>query len=180
MEGAVAAEVGEQVAGVAVEQWVEGARVTAFSMVEERGRQVVDILRLARRGGLLVCHVCDQEVATIDALHRHYEALHGHLMPHLAGLEELGPNNEGEEVTLEVEPEEQEGEEVEYEVEEEEEKPVKKFPCIVCKRKFVEKIEMKEHVREEHFAPVVRCEQCGGRVKKRDLEEHIEVHHPDL
>ena len=165
-----------------MEQWVEGAKVTAYSMVEERGRQVVDILRLARRSGLLVCHVCDTEVATMDALHHHYEARHGHLMPCLAreAVEELEANREGEEVTLEVEPEEQEGEEGEYEVEEEVAKPLKKFPCIVCKRKFVEKIEMKEHVREEHFATVVRCEECGGRVKKRDLEKHMEVHHVDL
>ena len=56
------------------------------------------------------------------------------------------------------------------------EKAVKKFPCVVCKQKFVEKNDMKDHVRRVHFAPVVKCEQCGARVKEDRQEEHRELH----
>ena len=56
------------------------------------------------------------------------------------------------------------------------EKTVKKFPCVVCRQKFEEKNDMKDHVRRVHLAPVVRCEQCGARVKEDRLEEHKELH----
>ena len=53
---------------------------------------------------------------------------------------------------------------------------IHKFPCIVCKKKFNNKAEMKHHVRAIHFAPVFICEECGARVHKKKQEKHQSEH----
>ena len=54
---------------------------------------------------------------------------------------------------------------------------VNKFPCIVCKKKFINKADMKDHVRAVHFAPVIICEECGARMHQKRQEEHMARHH---
>ena len=56
------------------------------------------------------------------------------------------------------------------------EKVAKKFPCVVCKQEFVKKNSLKEHVRRVHLAAVVRCEQCGARVREDRQERHRQMH----
>merc|ERR1712059_39967 len=58
-----------------------------------------------------------------------------------------------------------------------EKKAVRKYPCIVCKKKFGLKKEMKMHVRSVHFAHVVLCNECGRRVKQSELESHMQMEH---
>ena len=53
---------------------------------------------------------------------------------------------------------------------------VKKFSCVVCKQEFVDKNSLKDHVRRVHLAAVVRCEQCGTRIKEDRQEKHRQMH----
>ena len=56
-------------------------------------------------------------------------------------------------------------------------KSSKRFPCIVCKRKFSEKSEMKDHVRSTHLRHVVLCNVCGKRMFHDKLAKHQQVFH---
>jgi len=47
------------------------------------------------------------------------------------------------------------------------------FPCIVCKKKFDDKNEMKKHVRGRHLRPSVLCSVCGKRVFQDKLLHHF-------
>ena len=53
----------------------------------------------------------------------------------------------------------------------------KKFPCIVCKKKFPIKIDMKNHVRKVHLAKVVPCGLCAKQVKEVDMSKHTAKYH---
>merc|ERR1712098_718018 len=49
------------------------------------------------------------------------------------------------------------------------------FPCIVCKKKFEDKNEMKRHVRGRHLRPYVLCSVCGKRVFQDKLTNHFQT-----
>ena len=51
-----------------------------------------------------------------------------------------------------------------------------KFPCVVCRKKFSHKAEMKKHVRRVHLAPVAWCGNCGSLVKRKGLKKHMSKH----
>ena len=53
----------------------------------------------------------------------------------------------------------------------------KRYPCIVCKKKFVAKSEMKHHVRSTHLRQVVLCNICGKRMFHDKLLNHEKVFH---
>ena len=46
------------------------------------------------------------------------------------------------------------------------------FPCIVCKKVFPEKKEMKDHVLKTHLRPTVICRDCGKRVFQDKILHH--------
>ena len=47
------------------------------------------------------------------------------------------------------------------------------FGCIVCKRKFSDKAEMKHHVRSQHLRLTFNCQHCNKRVFHDRLKSHI-------
>ena len=53
------------------------------------------------------------------------------------------------------------------------------FPCIVCKKKFLAKSEMKNHVRELHLTRVVPCGVCGKQVKEVGMSKHSSKYHSE-
>jgi len=55
----------------------------------------------------------------------------------------------------------------------------KLFPCVVCKKKFSLKTNMKTHVRKIHFAKVVSCSLCNKQVKEAEVAKHIAKYHSD-
>ena len=55
----------------------------------------------------------------------------------------------------------------------------KLFPCVVCKKKFSLKTNMKTHVRKIHFAKVVSCSLCNKQVKEDEVAKHIAKYHSD-
>ena len=55
----------------------------------------------------------------------------------------------------------------------------KKFPCIVCKKKFSVKIDMKNHVRKVHLIKVVPCGLCAKQVKEVDMSKHTAKYHSE-
>ena len=57
-------------------------------------------------------------------------------------------------------------------------KMVGKFPCIVCKKKFPVRNDMKNHVRKVHFAKVIQCGLCDNQVKDTEMRKHINKYHP--
>ena len=56
---------------------------------------------------------------------------------------------------------------------------LRRFPCIVCKKKFLAKSEMKNHVRELHLARVVPCGVCGKQVKEVGMSKHSSKYHSE-
>ena len=54
-----------------------------------------------------------------------------------------------------------------------------KFPCIVCKKMFSVKMEMKNHVRKVHLAKVVPCGLCAKQVKEIDMSKHTAKYHTE-
>lgn len=46
------------------------------------------------------------------------------------------------------------------------------FPCIVCKKVFLEKKEMKSHVLNTHLRQTVKCRECGKGVFQDKLAQH--------
>ena len=59
------------------------------------------------------------------------------------------------------------------------ERILQKFPCIVCKKKFSVKMEMKNHVRKVHLAKVVPCGLCAKQVKEIDMSKHTAKYHTE-
>eukprot|EP00092_Neocalanus_flemingeri_P096526 GFUD01122890.1.p1 GENE.GFUD01122890.1~~GFUD01122890.1.p1 ORF type:complete len:185 (-),score=49.21 GFUD01122890.1:46-600(-) len=53
----------------------------------------------------------------------------------------------------------------------------RRYPCIVCKKKFTEKSSMKAHVKARHLRHVVLCNVCGKRLFQDRLQRHEEEHH---
>ena len=47
------------------------------------------------------------------------------------------------------------------------------FGCVVCKRKFSDKAEMKHHVRSQHLRLTFNCQHCNKRVFHDRLKRHI-------
>ena len=47
------------------------------------------------------------------------------------------------------------------------------FGCVVCKRKFSDKAEMKHHVRSQHLRLTFNCQHCNKRVFHDRLQRHI-------
>merc|ERR1712181_186080 len=58
-------------------------------------------------------------------------------------------------------------------------KMVGKFPCIVCKKKFSLRNDMKNHVRKVYFAKVVPCGLCDKQVKETEMRKHNDRYHPE-
>lgn len=46
------------------------------------------------------------------------------------------------------------------------------FPCVVCKRVFLERELMKSHVMKTHLRQTVKCGACGRRVFQDKLTQH--------
>ena len=53
----------------------------------------------------------------------------------------------------------------------------RRYPCIVCKKKFADKSSMKEHVRSTHLRHVALCNVCGRRMFHDKLVKHEEDFH---
>ena len=53
----------------------------------------------------------------------------------------------------------------------------RRYPCIVCKKKFADKSSMKEHVRSTHLRHVALCNVCGRRMFQDKLVKHEEDFH---
>jgi len=53
----------------------------------------------------------------------------------------------------------------------------KRYPCIVCKKKFAEKATMKTHVKSTHLRHVVLCNVCGKRMFQDKFAKHQQVFH---
>ena len=51
-------------------------------------------------------------------------------------------------------------------------KAVSGFSCVVCKKVFKDKKEMKHHVLKTHLRPVVFCSECGKGVFKDKILQH--------
>ena len=53
----------------------------------------------------------------------------------------------------------------------------RRYPCIVCKKKFAEKSKMKDHVKSTHLRHVSLCNVCGKRMFHDKLVKHEEMFH---
>ena len=53
------------------------------------------------------------------------------------------------------------------------------FGCVVCKRKFSDKAEMKHHVRSQHLRLTFNCQHCNKRVFHDRLQRHIQWRCPE-
>jgi len=53
----------------------------------------------------------------------------------------------------------------------------RRYPCIVCKKKFAEKATMKTHVKSTHLRHVVLCNVCGKRMFQDKFAKHQQVFH---
>ena len=139
-------------------------------------------MRLARRNSqgdeasteVLFCRICGEQAENMEYLQVMVEPCHLMLTEFLQMHHNIFHGSNGNYQHLGALA--QEPVEVNEVQQQPQEKVKKKFPCVVCKQKFVEKNEMKDHVRRIHFAPVVKCEQCGARVKEDRQEEHRELH----
>ena len=53
----------------------------------------------------------------------------------------------------------------------------RRYPCIVCKKKFAEKAKMKAHVKSTHLRHVVLCNVCGKRMFQDKFVKHQQIFH---
>ena len=53
----------------------------------------------------------------------------------------------------------------------------RRYPCIVCKKKFAEKAKMKAHVKATHLRHVVLCNVCGKRMFQDKFAKHQQIFH---
>jgi hypothetical protein len=123
-------------------------------------------------------------VHSLEGLKEHYELSHADLMPQLDVSASKGDEDDNEEVMLNKKENQGETEEEETEMMHDNDikaagmmETAKTFRCVVCKKKFSEKPDMKVHVRKVHLARVVPCKQCGASVKEQEMEQHRVKYH---
>ena len=98
---------------------------------------------------------------------------HVHVLPSFICVSDIGSEMEVEtEMMLNVDKVEKIADETMKVVKKKKKNKTRGFKCVVCKKGFKDKREMKDHVLMTHLRPTLTCSQCGKGVFQDKLLEH--------